>query len=308
MAGRSRIASTIRNAGDMTAQTPVIQPAPAGAPGAAPIDEVVVEPSSGWPSLELREVWRAHELLYFLAWRDVKVRYKQTALGIAWVVLQPLLTVVFFTIFFNRIANISTGDVPYPVFSLGGLVLWTFFANAVSLASLSLVANANLLTKVYFPRLVIPLASTFSGLPDLGVSFVVLLIVMGCYGIAPGVWTVAVILPVLLVLATALGTSLWLAALNVEYRDIRYVVPVALQLGLLATPIAYSVNGLSSPWDVLLGLNPMAGAIESFRWALIGTPAPPVGMVALSVGVSLLLLVSGAFYFRRMERRFADVV
>jgi lipopolysaccharide transport system permease protein len=271
-------------------------------------DEIVVERESGWPSLRLRELWAARELLYFLIWRDVKVRYKQTALGIAWAVLQPVLTVVVFTVFFNRVAKITTGDVPYPVFALAGLVPWLFLANSVTIGSASLVSNANVVTKVYFPRLVVPVAATLSGGPDFVIAFVITLIVAACYGIFPTLAILAVPFVLLLVLATALGASIWLSAVNVEYRDVRYVVPVALQLWLLATPIAYPANQLHSPWNVIFGLNPMAGAVEAFRWAVIGTAAPSVGLLVTSTVVASLLLASGAYYFRAMERRFADVI
>ena len=292
----------------MTAQTSATERAPAAELQRLATNETVIERSSGWPSLRLDELREARELLYFLTWRDVKVRYKQTALGVTWAVLQPLLTVVVFTLFFNRVANISSGTIPYPVFSLAGLVPWLFFVGALTLSSASLVASANLLTKVYFPRLVIPIATTLTGLPDFLIGFAMLLIVMAAYGVAPTVWIVLLPLIFLIVLAAALGVSFWLSALNVTYRDVRYIVPIAAQLWLLATPIAYPVSGLDSPWNVLLGLNPMAGAVDAFRWALVGGPAPPVGMVALSAAVALALFVGGAYYFRGMERRFADVI
>jgi lipopolysaccharide transport system permease protein len=292
----------------MTAQTSATERAPAAEPQQLATNETVIERSSGWPSLRLDELSEARELLYFLTWRDVKVRYKQTALGVTWAVLQPLLTVVVFTLFFNRVANISSGTIPYPVFSLAGLVPWLFFVGALTLSSAALVASANLLTKVYFPRLVIPIATTLTGLPDFLIGFAMLLIVMAAYGVAPTVWIVLLPLIFLIVLAAALGVSFWLSALNVTYRDVRYIVPIAAQLWLLATPIAYPVSGLDSPWNVLLGLNPMAGAVDAFRWALVGGPAPPVGMVALSAAVALALFVGGAYYFRGMERRFADVI
>ena len=271
-------------------------------------DEVVVERSSGWPSLRLRELAAYHELLYFLVWRDVKVRYAQTALGIAWAVLQPLLTVVVFTIFFNRVAKVSSGATPYAVFSLSGLVPWFLFANGLALASGSLVASANLVSKVYFPRLVIPAATTLSGVPDFAAALVVLFVVMGGYGIAPAATAPLLLLVLALVLATTLGAALWLSALNVQYRDVRYVVPFLVQLWLLATPIAYPVSGLGRPWSLLLGLNPMAGAVEVFRWALLGSSPPALGTLLLSVAVALGLLVSGAYYFRTMERHFADLI
>lgn len=271
-------------------------------------EEIVVERSQGWPSLRLRELLRFHELLYFLVWRDVKVRYAQTALGVAWAVLQPLLTVVVFTVFFNRVAKVSGGGIPYPVFSLSGLVPWFFFANGVGLASASVVSSANLVTKVYFPRLIIPTAATASGLPDLAVAFVLLLIVMAGYGIAPAATVALVLLALVLVLVTTLGVAFWLAALNVQYRDVRYVVPLLVQLWLLATPIAYPIGTVHGTWRTLFGLNPMAGAIEAFRSALLGLASPPASMITLSCVVAVGLLVSGAYYFVQMERRFADVI
>jgi lipopolysaccharide transport system permease protein len=280
-------------------------------PGAEPPHdprEVVVEPSSGWPSLRLRELWDAHELVYFLVWRDVKVRYKQTALGVAWAVLQPLLTVVVFTLFFNRVAKISSGSLPYPVFALAGLVPWLFFSNSLTLASQSVVASANVLTKVYFPRLAIPLATTLSGLPDFGIGLLLLLVVMPFYGVVPGPELLTAPAFFLIAVAAALGVSLWFSALNVLYRDVRYVVPITVQLWLLATPIAYPVTGLGPPWNVLIGLNPMAGAVEGFRWAVAGGPTPSAGMIGLSAAVAAAFAISGAYYFRSMERRFADVI
>jgi lipopolysaccharide transport system permease protein len=296
------------NGTTMATQTPVTERPRAAGTVAPAHQEVVLERSSGWPSLRLRELWRAHELVYFLIWRDVKVRYKQTVLGVAWAVLQPLLTVVVFTLFFHRVARISSGSLPYPVFSLAGLVPWLFFSNAISLASQSVVANANVLTKIYFPRLAIPLATTLAGAPDFAIGFVLLLIVMAGYGVAPGLTLFALPAFFLLVLVTALGVALWLSALNVLYRDVRYIVPIAVQLWLLATPIAYSVSGLHSPWNVILGLNPMAGAVEGFRWAATGGAAPPAGMLALSAAVAAIVAITGAYYFRAMERRFADVI
>jgi lipopolysaccharide transport system permease protein len=272
------------------------------------LDEIVVEKTSGLPSLRLRELVAFHELLYFLVWRAVKVRYKQTALGIAWAVLQPLLTVVVFTVFFNRVAKVSSGETPYPVFALSGLVPWFFFANGLALASGSLVASANLVTKVYFPRLVIPIASTLSGVPDFAVAFVLLLIVMAGYGIAPMAAIAAVPLALALALVCALGTSLWLSALNVEFRDIRYVIPVLVQLWLLATPVGYSASAISGVWHAALALNPMTGVLELFRWSVVGAEPPSAVTLAVSSASALAVLVGGAYYFRSVERRFADVI
>lgn len=286
-----------------TAPTTKTLPRPAAAP-----DVVVIEPSSGWPSLRLRELWRYRELLYFLAWRDVKVRYKQTALGVAWAVLQPVLTMVVFTIFFGRVAKLPSQGLPYPLFSLAGLLPWTFFATGLTQSSGSLVASSNLITKVYFPRLVVPVASTLAGIVDVGFALVVLLAMMAVYGVAPGLAILLVPAILALALTATLGVGLWFSALNVQYRDVRYIVPVLVQLWLLATPIAYPSSLLDEPWRTLYGLNPMAGVVDAFRWAVVGAPAPPGGMVALSAAVSLLLVTGGAYYFRRVERRFADVV
>jgi lipopolysaccharide transport system permease protein len=271
-----------------------------------PVTEVV--PSRGWVSLRLREAWAYRELLYFLTWRDIKVRYKQTVLGAAWAILQPFLTMVVFSLFFGNLAKISTGDVPYPIFSYTGLVPWTFFAYGLGQSSNSLVGNAQLIKKVFFPRLVIPIASVLSGLVDFALAFAVLLGMMMVYGVtltANILW-----LPLLLLLSfvTALGVGLWLSALNVEYRDIRYIVPFLTQFWMFISPVVYPSSLLSEPWRTLYSLNPMVGVLEGFRWALLGNVAAPGPMILLSAVVSVLLLVSGAFYFRRMERNFADVV
>jgi homopolymeric O-antigen transport system permease protein len=269
--------------------------------------EVLIAPSRGLPSLGLHEVSRYRELLYFLVWRDVKVRYKQTALGVAWAVLQPLLTVFVFTIFFNRVAGITTGDVPYALFSLSGMIPWLFFSNGVTIASGSVVNNVNLVTKVYFPRLVIPVASVLGNIPDLAIGFVLLLIAMAFYGFAPTLTILAVPLALLLVFAIALGVSLWLAALSVEFRDVRYVVPLLIQVWLLASPVAYTLDKVSAKWKAILGLNPMTGALELFRWAVLGTAFPPTGTVAVSCAVTIVTLVGGTYYYRMMERKFADI-
>ncbi len=266
-----------------------------------------IRPSKGWVSLQLRDLWTYRDLIFFLAWRDISVRYKQTVLGAAWAIIQPLFSMVIFSIFFGGLAQISSDGVPYPVFSYAALLPWTFFANALSESSNSLVGNANLLSKIYFPRLVIPLASTLGGVVDFGIAFIVLLLLMLFFGIVP---TAAVIvLPFLLLLAlvTALGAGLWLSALNVEYRDIRYTVPFLVQALMFASPVVYSSTLLEEPWRTLYGINPMVGVIEGFRWALLGT-TPPGPMLFVSAVAALVLLVSGAMYFRRMEKTFADVV
>jgi lipopolysaccharide transport system permease protein len=280
--------------------------AAASPPGEQP-REILIAATRGWPRLRLGEISAYRELLYFLVWRDVKVRYKQTALGIAWAVLQPLLTVVVFTVFFNRVGGITVQDVPYALFALSGMVPWLFFANGVTIASASVVTSTNLVTKVYFPRLVIPIASVLSNVPDLAIGFALLLIVMAAYGTAPTVAILLVPLVLLLVFAIALGVSLWLSALSVEFRDVRYVVPLLMQLWLLASPVAYDLSSLSSNWKTILGLNPMAAPLELFRWAMLGTAAPPASMVAVSCAVTIVTLVGGAYYFRAMERKFADI-
>lgn len=269
---------------------------------------VRIGPSRGWVPLNLRDLWDYRELLYFLTWRDVKVRYKQTALGAAWAILQPFLTMVVFSLFFGKLAKIPSEGVPYPIFSFAALVPWTFFATGLGMSSNSLVGSSNLITKVYFPRLVIPIASVFSGLVDFIIAFVVLLGMMLYYGIVP---TVNVLwLPALLLLAlvTSLGVGLWLSALNVQYRDVRFVIPFITQFWLFATPIAYPSSLLDEPWRTLYGINPMAGVVEGFRWALLDTDTAPGLMAVVSVVAAIGILVTGAFYFRRMEKTFADVV
>jgi len=269
---------------------------------------VRIEASRGWASLELEELWRYRELLYFLVWRDVKVRYKQTALGVGWAILQPVATMIVFSLFFGGLAGVPSDGLPYPVFSFAALVPWTFFSQGLLQSANSLVASQNLLTKVWFPRLAIPLATVLAGVVDFGLAFIVLLCLMLGYGITP-TWQV-VWLPLLLLLAfvTSLGVGLWLSALNVQFRDVRYLVPFVTQLWLFATPIAYPGSLLSEPWRTLYGINPMAGVVEGFRWALLGTDTAPGPMLAVSSLVALALLASGAFYFRRMERTFADLV
>jgi lipopolysaccharide transport system permease protein len=268
----------------------------------------VIEPSSGWRAIDLRELWRFRELLYFLTWRDVKVRYKQTAIGALWAVLQPFLTMVIFTVLFGRLAKISSDNIPYPVFSYSGLLPWTFFASAINLAGLSLVTNANMIAKIYFPRLLMPAAAVLGAMLDFVIAFGVLLVMMAYYGITPGF--AAFTLPLFLALAvfTALGICLWLAALNVKYRDIRYVIPFMTQVWLFLTPVLYPSSMIPSKWRLVYGINPMSGVVEGFRWSLLGTEKAPGAMIVVSIGVVVLLFVGGLFYFRRMEREFADVI
>lgn len=285
-----------------TLQTSVLQSRPDDTP------VLRIKPSSGWVSLKLGELWQYRELLYFLIWRDVKVRYKQTALGAAWAIIQPFLTMVVFSLFFGKLGKMTSDGIPYPIFSFAALVPWTFFANGLNQASNSLVGSSNLIKKVYFPRLAVPIATVLSGVVDFGLSFVVLLAMMVYYHIIPTANVVWLPLFLILTLITSLGVSLWFSALNVEFRDVRYVVPFIVQFWLFASPIAYSSRLLPEPWRTLYGLNPMVGVVEGFRWALLGTDTRPGPMIAVSSVVALLILIAGAYYFRRMERTFADLV
>lgn|SRR5262245_53672922 len=269
---------------------------------------VRLEASSGWVSLKLREVFEYRELLYFLTWRDIKVRYKQTALGAAWAIIQPVFTMVVFSLFFGRLAKVPSDGIPYPIFSFAALVPWTFFANGLSQSSNSLVGSANLIRKVYFPRLAIPIATVMSEGVDFMLSFIVLIAMMFYYGIVPTVNILFLPLLLILALVTSLGVGLWLSAMSVQFRDVRYVVPFITQFWMLATPIAYPSSLLSEPWRTLYGINPMAGVVEGFRWALLGTSKAPGPIIGVSSAVAALILLSGAFYFRRMEKTFADRV
>ncbi len=267
----------------------------------------VREPSKGL-SLRLNELLEYHELIYFLTWRDLKVRYKQTALGVVWAVLQPLLTMVVFTIFFGNLAKIPSDGVPYPIFSYAALLPWQLFANGVTNSSNSLVNNSNLITKIYFPRLIMPLSSISGGLVDFCVAFLVLIGMMFYYRITP---TLAIVtLPFFLILATAatFSVSLWLSAINVKYRDVRYTVPFLTQIWLFLTPIAYPSSLVPEKWRFVYGLNPMTGVVEGFRWALLGKSNPDWYLIAASIIIVIVLLVGGLIYFRRMERTFADII
>jgi lipopolysaccharide transport system permease protein len=266
-----------------------------------------IERSRGWVSLRLGELWTYRELLYFLVWRDVKVRYKQTALGAAWAVLQPLLTMIVLTVFFGRLAKIPSNGVPYPLFVYTALLPWQLFAFALTESANSLVGNQSLITKIYFPRLIVPLASVLAGLVDFGISFVVLLILMLYYGIAPTATIVVLPLFIILAVATALSVGLWLSALNVQFRDVRYTIPFLTQFWLFATPVAYPSSLVPERWRVWYGLNPMAGVVEGFRWALLGKARSPGTLLWVSVLVVVLLLIGGLAYFRRMESTFADI-
>jgi lipopolysaccharide transport system permease protein len=277
--------------------------------GEMPLTVTTVRPSRGWLGVNLRELWRYRELIYFLIWRDVKVRYKQTLLGAAWAILKPFFSMVVFSIIFGTLARIPTDEVPPPLFYYAGLLPWVFFQDGISKASTSLVTGRNLITKVYFPRLAIPLSSVIAGLVDFVLAFLVLIGMMVYYGYRPtsAIWTLPLFM--LLALITSLGGGLWLAALNVAYRDIGYVTPFLVQAWLYASPVVYSATLITGDyWQLIYGLNPMAGVVQGFRWAILGVGQPPSSFLAASVAVALLLLISGALYFRRMERTFADVV
>jgi lipopolysaccharide transport system permease protein len=272
-------------------------------------EPVVIRPPSRWAGLGARELWRFRELLLFFAWRDLKVRYKQTFLGIVWAVLQPIMYMVVFTLFFGRIADLYSEGKPYALLALSGSVIWLFFANSVTLGAGSLVGNASLITKIYFPRLLAPAAPVLAGLVDFALSFGVLLAVMAAYGEYPALHRVVLMLPfLLLAMGAAVGVGSWLAALNVKYRDVRYVVPFLLQLWLFASPVVYSTELLGGRLETLYYLNPMAGVVEGFRWALLGGVPPDYTSVALSTLGGVVMLVAGVLYFRRMERNFADIV
>ncbi len=267
-----------------------------------------IEPSKGWVSLQLRELWAYRELLYFLIWRDVKVRYKQTVLGAAWAIIQPAFSMVVFTLIFGNLAKLDSQGVPYAIFSFVALVPWTFFANALGQGSNSLVGSANLIKKVYFPRLAVPIATVLSALVDFSLAFVVLIGLLLWFKIKLTASLVFLPLFLLLALITALGVSLWLSALNVQFRDIRYVVPFTISLWQFASPVIYASTIIPDRWRTLYSLNPMVGVIDGFRWALLGTAPPPLISTLVSAGMAFLVLLSGSMYFRRMEKTFADVV
>ena len=266
------------------------------------------QPSKGWDWPKFRELWEYRELVYFFAWRDIKVRYKQTVLGALWAIIQPFFTMVIFSLFFGRLAKVPSDGLPYPIFSYAALVPWTFFANALTQASNSLVLSSNMIKKIYFPRLALPIATMLAGVIDFAIAFIVLLGMMLFYGLVPTLNIVWLPFFLLLALVTSLGVGLWLAAMNVQFRDVHYTIPFLTQAWLFMTPIAYPSSLLSQPWRTLYGLNPMAGVVEGFRWALLGTDTAPGPMTIVSAVVALALFVSGAFYFRRMEQSFADVL
>lgn len=275
---------------------------------AEPAPVLVIQPARGLLKINLKELWDYRELLYFLTWRDIKVRYKQTVLGAAWAILQPLLTMVVFTVFFGKLGKIPSDGLPYPIFSYCALLPWQLFAKALTDSSNSLVANQRLITKVYFPRLVIPISAVLSGLVDFAIAFVVLLGLMAYYRIYPGFEVVFLPLLMAMAIATALAVGLWLSALNVKYRDVRHTIPFLVQFWLFATPIAYPSSLVPEKWRLFYGLNPMAGVVEGFRWALLGQSGSFSPLILVSATVVGFLLVSGLIYFRNMEKTFADIV
>ena len=269
---------------------------------------VRIAPRRGWLDLQLRELWSFRELLYFFVWRDVKVRYKQTAIGAAWAVLQPFLTMVVFSLFFGALAKIPSNGLPYPIFYYCALLPWLYFAGALQNATNTVVEQQRVITKVYFPRILLPMAAVCSGLVDFAIGFLVFVAMMFYYGIFPG--AAILVLPPLLLLAvlTALACGLWLSALNAMYRDVRYIVPFLVQFWMFASPVAYPASLVPERWRWLYGLNPMAGVIEGFRWALTGQGQPPGLMLAASAAVVLVLLFGGLIFFQRAEGTLADVV
>ena len=267
-----------------------------------------IEPTRGWAALKLHELWTYRELLYFLVWRDVKVRYKQTAIGVGWTILQPLTTMVIFTVIFGNFAKIPSDGLPYPVFAYTALLPWDLFANALNRCTVSLTGSANLITKVYFPRLIVPASAIISGIIDFAIAFVFLLGIMLWFHIVPTWGAIALPIFLLLALMTALAVGLWLSALNVRYRDVGHAIPFLIQIWMFLSPVAYPVSLVPEKWRLLYSLNPMVGVIEGFRWALLGKESPDFKLIAVSTAVVVALLLGGLVYFKRIERTFADVV
>ena len=271
-------------------------------------ETIYIRPSTGLAALNLRDLWIYRELIFFMIWRDIKVRYKQTLLGAAWALIQPVLTMLIFNFIFGTVAKVPTEGIPYPIFSYTALLPWGLFTAALNNASRSLTANQNMVTKIYFPRLILPLASVLGGLVDFAIAFLILIVMMIYYHVTPtsAIWLLPLFL--LLTVITALGVALWLSAINVQYRDVNYVLPFLTQFWLFLTPVAYSAKVISAKWQIVYSLNPMAGVVNGFRWALLGTNTGPNLNMAVSVGISLVFLVTGLFYFRSMERTFADTI
>jgi len=270
---------------------------------------IFIKPSKGLAALNLRDLWIYRELIFFMVWRDVKVKYKQTLLGMAWAVIQPVMTMLIFTFLFGKVAKLPTDGIPYPVFSFTALLPWGLFVTALNQGSRSLVAHNNMVTKIYFPRLILPMSSVFAGLVDFAIAFVILIVLMFYFKVTPA-WNLLWTLPLFLLLAivTALGVALWLSAVNVKYRDVNQALPFLTQFWLFATPVAYSFTNLPETWQIVLSLNPMTGVVNGFRWALLGTGNGPDIMLWVSAAISVVIFVSGLFYFRSMEKTFADTI
>ncbi|HWS23700.1 MAG TPA: ABC transporter permease [Anaerolineales bacterium] len=270
---------------------------------------VYIRPTTGFAALNLRDFWNYRELILFMIWRDIKVRYKQTLLGALWAVIQPVMTMLVFNFLFNNVAKVSSDGIPYPIFSFTALLPWGLFTTALNQASRSLTSNRNMITKTYFPRLVLPIASVLSGLVDFLIALVILFGMMFYFKMTPTISALwAVPLFVLLAIVTALGVALWLSAINVKYRDVGYALPFLTQFWLFITPVAYSSSVISDQWQLIYSLNPMAGVVNGFRWALLGAGNPPDLNVAISAGIAIIILLSGLVYFRNMERTFADTI
>ena len=287
-------------------ETITVEMAGSGSPDSQ-IPTIVIRPPRKWVPVDFKELWEYRELLYFFTWRDVKLRYKQTGLGIAWAIIQPLFLMIVFSLFFGGLAKIPSDGIPYPLFSLAALLPWTLFAEGMTRSTISMVSNANIMTKVYFPRLIMPVASIMSPLVDFCVAFGILIIMMAYYGFVPTINVIFLPLLVVFAMMTSLAVGLWLSALNVKYRDFQYTVPFLIQIWMFASPVVYPASMVPQQFQFLYALNPMTGVIEGFRWALLGTN-PPTTMIFISLGVVIALLVSGVFYFRRMEQFFADIV
>jgi lipopolysaccharide transport system permease protein len=278
------------------------------------LNTIVIRPTRGWIALNLRDLWLYRELIYFMTWRDLKVRYKQTLLGVSWAVLNPFLTMVVFSIFFGGLAKVPSDGIPYPIFAFVGLLPWNLFANALLNASRSLYSHQNMVSKVYFPRLVMPLSSVLGGLVDFGIASLVLIGIILYYNLTGQThigftWQMLTLpLFLLMAMATALGIALWLSALYVQYHDVGYILPFLAEFWRILSPVVYSTTLIPSRWQMIYALNPMAGVVNGFRWALLSTPTGPGSDLFISTGVALFLLVSGLVYFRRMEKTFADTI
>ncbi len=267
----------------------------------------IIRPLRGWRAINLGELWAYRELLYFLTWRDIKIRYKQTVLGFAWAILQPFMMMVVFSLFFGNLLKVPSEGIPYPLFNYAAMLPWTLFAQGITRSSESLVANVNMVQKVYFPRLIMPLSGVLAPVVDFTIAFVILIGMMFYFGYPPTLSILWLPVFIILLLLTALGVGLWLSVINVRYRDVRYAVPFLTQLWLFASPVVYSSSLLPARFQAIYGLNPMAGVIEGFRWALLGTE-PPGSLIAVSATIVIVILISGVFYFRRNEKTFADVI